>query len=420
MGNVCEFCETKFQTFYRLKQHKLLKHDYCQNCEVKTDTIDALVKHFVKSHPNSCYNCKECSEVFISKPRLTNHRKNVHDAVKYVSKKPSINSYTIKNYVCDICDYTFHSPSRLEQHNNARHLLKKTFECETCDFKTAWKGELSKHYEVIHKNRVWQLYQCSICGYSTKNKDHLDSHIKKKHERVRIKNHRCEVCNKYYMTEIGLKAHTSNVHGNIYYNCDICEFKSKWKHSFETHVKGHGDEDKKLQCSDCNFATHWQTVLTKHIKTNHTTSQKVVHCKPCARSFKSVFEYREHNRSIHKGKCQFCDYHTPNLLLMKKHLKHCGQDVKKFHCDQCDYKVSSNYYLGVHINKIHGREIFCKYCDFSNENRSYMVKHLERCKKSTEEMFCETCNKRFTFKTCLELHVFHKHKNSDQNGSKKI
>ena len=415
--NVCEFCKRSFQTSYFKKKHKLLKHDYCQDCEKKFDTNEELVNHFVKYHPKSCFTCKKCPEVFLSKPRLVNHRKFIHEGIPRAKRRVPIYIRTYK-YPCEICDYAFESKNALKEHQNAKHAMVKNFECDKCDFKTAWKSELKKHHEVIHENRIWKLYHCTSCDYNTKYKKHLTRHEKQKHVHADFREKfKCELCGKEYLSSRGLSHHIETNHSNeSKYKCTICDFETKWKNSFVVHMKYHStDESDKLQCQDCTFSTHWKGVLATHIKRSHTsTSYKNVRCDICDKSFKSTFEYREHNRARHKGKCNFCDYSTKCLDTMKVHLKNCGKNVKKYKCDNCDFKISNKMMLSKHKSKVHGKEVKCEYCDFSTENRTHIVKHMERCRKSTKEMFCEHCSKRFTIKSCLSMHIYYKHKDIEK------
>ena len=111
----------------------------------------------------------------------------------------------------------------------------------------------------------------------------------------------------------------------------------------------------------------------------------------------------------HFGKCQTCDYHTTNTVLMRMHQKRCGVSAKMYHCEHCEFKASSTFVLGVHRNSVHGRLNQCKYCDFSTENRSIIKNHMEKCKTSKESFFCKYCDKRFTFEKCMTNHIQYQH-----------
>ena len=95
---------------------------------------------------------------------------------------------------------------------------------------------------------------------------------------------------------------------------------------------------------------------------------------------------------------------------MKRHLKNCGEHVKMLQCDKCNFKTSAKLVFGEHLNKVHGRILNCDYCDFKSENRHHMKIHMKRCKISTIELLCQHCNKRFSSRAGLDLHIYHQHK----------
>ena len=103
----------------------------------------------------------------------------------------------------------------LEEHNNAKHVLRKNHQCTQCEFKTAWKGELRKHVKVMHEEHDWQLHHCTDCGYKTKYKKHLNRHMKT-HEKER-KKHQCTHCAKEFLSLKGWQEHITVAHGNVTY-----------------------------------------------------------------------------------------------------------------------------------------------------------------------------------------------------------
>ena len=312
-----------------------------------------------------------------------------------------------KKYTCDICNYSFMGQGALEEHNNAKHVLRKNHQCTKCEFKTAWKGELRKHVKVMHEEHDWQLHHCTDCGYKTKYKKHLNRHMKT-HEKER-KKHQCTHCAKEFLSLKGWQEHITVAHGNVTYKCDICDFETKWKINYDKHIKCHGNEEE-LKCPDCTFSTHWRESLNKHIKTVHILQNtKIRRCKPCKLEFKSYFDYNQHIKANHQGKCKNCDYQTMNSVLMRRHQERCNKNVKLFHCEHCEFKASSTFVLGFHRNKIHGRENKCSYCDFETDNHSHFKIHTERCKNSKESFFCQYCSKRFTSMISMTSHIQYQH-----------
>ena len=83
---------------------------------------------------------------------------------------------------------------------------KKLFQCQQCDYKTAYKGNLDKHVESKHESISYPFQQCD---YQATRSVHLQAHIQYKHEGIRYP---CQQCDYQATTASSLTRHMKLKH----------------------------------------------------------------------------------------------------------------------------------------------------------------------------------------------------------------
>ena len=75
----------------------------------------------------------------------------------------------------------------------------------------------------------------------------------------------------------------------------------------------------------------------------------------------------------------------------------------------CDKMYLSNTYLRDHKQSAHLKEILykCDICDHSTHSRRGLIKHVKKLHSSI--MKCGKCEKKFTYKKDLTLHILTQH-----------
>lgn len=105
------------------------------------------------------------------------------------------------------------------------------YECDICNHKTLYKGNLKKHIQEIHECVV---YPCDQCTYQGIQKSHLKRHKQSIHDGIRYP---CDECT-YRATDRGhLKKHKQATHEEILYPCDTCEYKTGYKGHLSRHIR---------------------------------------------------------------------------------------------------------------------------------------------------------------------------------------
>lgn len=169
---------------------------------------------------------------------------------------------------------------------------------------------------------------------------------------------------------------------------------------------------KAFKCLVCNRKFGSQSILDAHKKESHCT----LVCKECGKTFHNRHTLRMHEMG-HKGLklvCQDCGRVYKSHTTFKKHidLNVCGQKTRanpaeaKFTCDHCNKKYTQKVSLRVHIQHEHGnyKSHECKWCKkkFWAQSRlkAHIVKHTQE-----KKFHCDICGGKFVTKESLLYHT---------------
>ncbi|KAJ3628851.1 hypothetical protein MTP99_013289 [Tenebrio molitor] len=250
-GFLCELCgkisptKRRFRLHYRKHRRKAPKIDSfaCSNCPKTFRTRSNLVEH-----ENYClgllpHNCKFCDKKFPSTTKLKNHVKLKHDK-KFVAicsicnigfvklsdyKSHKISHSTDKKYACAKCDKSYKTLSNLNFHMKV-HNSKLPFICPVCD-----RGFMRKEYLEAHVNNHNGVknFACSVCHKKFVSQKNLDSHLKYHDGTAKTKT--CNVCGKVMTT--GFEEHL-RIHNDLReFECDQCDNRFNTKGTLAKHKK---------------------------------------------------------------------------------------------------------------------------------------------------------------------------------------
>lgn len=250
-GFLCELCGRIVRS-KRFLQHQR-KHKPKQPPKIISFKCSSCPKYFrTKSsrteHENFClgllpYVCKYCDKRFPSPTKLKNHVKLKHDKkfiaicsicnigfVKYSDyKSHKISHSTDKKFACLKCDKSYKTLSNLNFHMKV-HSEKLPFICQICS-----KGFMRKEYLEAHVNnhKGVKNFVCSICDKKFVSQKNLDCHLKYHDGTTKTKT--CNVCGKVMTT--GFEEHL-RIHNNLReFECDRCDNKFNTKGTLAKHKK---------------------------------------------------------------------------------------------------------------------------------------------------------------------------------------
>ena len=201
--NKCDVCFINLPSKFKLKQHKLQKHQSgqknerrsCSYCDYTTLNWKDLKIHIDSKHPEhgeKKYFCDVCGEGYIYEANCHSHKKTKHE-----------------KRVCNICGLALCNNTSLNTHMISIHKIKGTqsFVCEICGFSTFSKPLLKNHKRTCdnQKNQI-----CPHCDYKTHDKTRVHIHIDSKHPDQYDKKFFCSHCPRKFIFEDSLKKHMQN------------------------------------------------------------------------------------------------------------------------------------------------------------------------------------------------------------------
>lgn len=140
-----------------------------------------------------------------------------------------------------------------------------------------------------------------------------------------------------------------------------------------------------------------KSVQTKLLKLLST--QSMMTCSFCEKTFKHKFNFIRHIKSIHLKSIYFCDICFKSLTRQDKLAEHRRTHfVQNYTCELCQCTFKSQFNLESHIEKIHNQKHECVICNLNLASKKKLNQHLLafHSLKSTYE--CSKCQRCFSTK----------------------
>ncbi|NWW53160.1 ZN341 protein, partial [Pedionomus torquatus] len=293
----CQFCPSKFNTYFQLKSHMTQhKNEQVYKCVVKTcaqtfQKLESFLEH-IKSHQEELsYRCHLCSKDFPSLYELGVHQYS-HSLLPQHSPKKDVAVYK-----CVKCVNKYSTPEALEHHlQTATH----NFPCPHCQ----------------------KVFPCER---------YLRRHIPTHGGGSKFK---CQICKKFFRREHYLKLHAHIHSGEKPFKCSVCDAAFNRKDKLKRHMLIH-EPFKKYKCpfsnhTGCNKEFNRPDKLKAHILSH--SGMKIHKCQYCNKSFSRRAHMIEHQRSHtgnYKYRCPTCSKGFTRHKYMKDHKCRLGSPKDK-------------------------------------------------------------------------------------------
>ncbi|KAJ7426798.1 zinc finger protein 341 [Willisornis vidua] len=293
----CQFCPSKFNTYFQLKSHMTQhKNEQVYKCVVKTcaqtfQKLESFLEH-IKSHQEELsYRCHLCSKDF-----------------------PSLYELGVHQY----------SHSLLPQHSPKKDTA--VYKCVKCVNKYSTPEALEHHLQTATHN-----FPCPHCQKVFPCERYLRRHIPTHGGGSKFK---CQICKKFFRREHYLKLHAHIHSGEKPFKCSVCDAAFNRKDKLKRHMLIH-EPFKKYKCpfsshTGCNKEFNRPDKLKAHILSH--SGMKIHKCQYCNKSFSRRAHMVEHQRSHtgnYKYRCPTCSKGFTRHKYMKDHKCRLGSPKDK-------------------------------------------------------------------------------------------
>ncbi|KAK0051444.1 zinc finger protein 64 isoforms 1 and 2 [Biomphalaria pfeifferi] len=191
----CNICDYACIEGGSLKKHMRIHNDErpfkCQICSYASRNSSQLIVHLRTHTGDTPFHCLQCSAKFKINSDLKRHIRT------HTGEKP---------FQCDLCEYKSTNKGNLKTHIRINHSKENEISCPSCDFVTSSKKRLREHIK-IHNSK--QLVSCDQCDYSCTSLNALRNHASIHNT---VKQFRCHYCPFMSKQSGNLKKHIQNLH----------------------------------------------------------------------------------------------------------------------------------------------------------------------------------------------------------------
>ena len=373
----------------------------CRICSEVATSQNKMFNHCLKQHLKIFqYKCDLCPEYFQLHIEIKRHYKKAHG--KNFEKnlkldKLSRNQQHYESPETDFPDILDLSSVPMEQLQGKKistkqaksikglHMLyneeSKMHECELCDFKREWRGNLQNHVLSCHYDVF--LYRCPAqsCGLLLRNWSAFQAHHKS-HKTGEVE------------TEAEMEAETDGVK---YHLLESPLFVGETK-GLRIARSYHSQDKTSLlhKCSFCQFSAKSQTASI-HVLAKHLPMLYLYRCEQCQKMFRySRVRWREHLALHSQGRlsCPDCQDGERKLYTresLKAHRRR-NHSQGRFSCSlaECGLIFSTKAEARQHERESHLLGLparcvshVCEWCDYSFPTRSRWKKHVVLCQRGT-------------------------------------
>jgi len=364
----CDICDDKFNSPYKIKNHKLKTHN-----NVLEKPKPQKTKQSTKEINSSDQSAKD--ESYKSTTDLINEDERREAEISKLKEEISLpaNSYSIRKST-DEQEFDVY----LEKNEKGK------FKCNKCDREHSSKKAIMIHIQGRHMGIKWS---CDICHKKISSPYHIKSHKRDEHNIVtetipkfpNRKKRSCEVCGKQFYNISNLNRHKLVLH----LDNETEKLGETQKVVEDREIIKNND---KFQCVKCKVEHISMNYMKNHILGKHKGKRWA--CKKCDKKFNNPYNCNTHQQRSHGLKTERRTLKSnggfkepkKHKLEMKKKISDRNTANRKLQgeCKICNYKSFVDRGLWHHMkNKHEEKKWNCDLCVQKYVWRSGLRKHKE-------------------------------------------
>ncbi len=369
----CDVCDKAFPSPCNLVIHYRTHTDErpftCNVCKKRFRQKGHLTDHLKLHSDEQSYKCLVCGQGFRQSSGLRNHRAKVHplELPKRRGRPRRPKPETVTNgeaseqqtvdvdveslHKCDICDETFSTVTKLENHITW-HSMRKRYKCTVC-------SRIFKHLSIFKKHQKLHAERQKKCPKQPTNMFDDETQNPEKNKPSRTVVPFCETCKKTFSSKFSLTRHVNEYHQGVKRRKNVNKTR-------DMQIK------KKHQCRVCRKKFANTHSLSVHCRRIHT--MKAHKCYICGKAYGMLSDL----------KCHYKSHHLP------------------YECDICgkpfQYQSKLNEHSAIHTKQTK------EHLQLNKHFVTYNKQH-SKIKKSQGQCDCNVCGKHFQFPSRLKEHM---------------
>jgi hypothetical protein len=264
---------------------------------------------------------------------------------------------------------------------------------------------MKSHQNEKHNNFYYAAFgdprpfSCEKCQATFECQDKLQNHnckagkevfFKRKKKGEPVEAIKCHLCDKSFSKNHVYRLHLSTFHTKEKtFECDQCKYKTKTAYALTQHKSKVHDKLLPHVCHVCGKGFFYPAILKIHLDSVHgnVNETKSHVCERCGKSFSKMSSFRFHVKSHQMfDLCTICEKIFTARTKLREHL-----------VNEHGLKVSEDHLF------------VCSVCEKTHTSSIQLNEHIHVEHKMPKILPCAQCDKGFTTKTVLTLHLMEFH-----------